>query len=86
MANKIEEVYASDSRHAKECFGVSTLPFLKFDDPKLAFPIAAVHAQLGLREKFVDRLARKLLEEENSRKLELEWIEPSCFTNSISSD
>ena len=54
MVNKNEEVYASDSKHSKECFGVLTLPLLKFDDPKLAFPIAAVHAQLGLREKFVD--------------------------------
>ena len=48
IAYKIQEVYASDSKHAKDCFGVSTFPLLKFDYPKEAFPIATVHAQLGL--------------------------------------
>ena len=76
MFHKLQEVYGSDSNHGKYCFGVSRLPLLKFNDPKIAFPIAAVHSQLGLREKFVDRLARKLLGDVKFRKLELECIEP----------
>ena len=76
MAHQIQEVYDSDTKHVKDCFGVATLPLLKFDNPKEAFPIAAVHAQLGLREKFVDRLAKELLGDVNYRRLELEWIEP----------
>ena len=51
IANKIQEVYASDSKHAKECFGVSTLLLLRFDDPKLTFPKAAVHAQFNFRDR-----------------------------------
>ena len=76
MFHKLQEVYGSDSKHTKYCYGVSSLPLLKFNDPKMAFPIAAVHSQLGLREKFVECLARQLLGDVKFRKLELEWIEP----------
>ena len=56
--------------HAKDCLGVSTLLLQESDDPKRAFPISDVHVQLGLCEKFVDRLARKLLGGEIFRKIE----------------
>ena len=44
---------------AKECYGVEALPLLHFQDPTLSFSIASVHAQLGLREKLIDRLVSK---------------------------
>ena len=31
VAHQIQEVYDSDTKHAKGCFGVATLPLLKFN-------------------------------------------------------
>lgn len=31
------------------------LPLLHFQNPALSFPIVAVHAQIGLREKLIDK-------------------------------
>ena len=78
MFHKPQEVYGPDTKHVKYCFGVSSLPLLKFNDPKIAFTIAAVHSHLGLRERFVDRLTRKLLGDVNSENLN--WNESSLLS------
>ena len=39
--------------------------------------IATVHTQLGFREKLVDKIAKKLLEDSDYRHLQFEWNEPS---------
>ena len=78
MFHELQVVYGSDFKHAKDCFGVYSFPLLKFNDSKMAFTIAAVHSQLGLRGKIVDidSLERKLLGDVKFGKLESEWIEP----------
>ena len=49
MAEMLIKEYGSDSKFAKKCYGVTAQPIIQFDDPNRAFPIAAVHTQLGLR-------------------------------------
>ena len=61
--------------NAKNCYGVAAHPIIQFVAPNRAFPIAAVHTQLGYREKPIDKFAKKLLRELNYRYLQLEWIE-----------
>ena len=74
MWEKLQCEYQRNPNRAKECYGVEALPLLHFQNPT-SFPIASVHAQLGLREKLIDWLAKKILGPLHFRNLQLEWIE-----------
>ena len=74
--NKLQTEYQGCEKFAKYCCGVESLPLLELDDPLHAFPIASVHAQLGLREKLIDKTAKELLGEKGYLYLQKEWIIP----------
>ena len=76
MYNKLQTEYQGCEKSAKYCCGVECLPLLEFDNPLDAFPIASVHAQLGLREKLIDKIAKELLGEKGYSHLQKEWIIP----------
>ena len=43
---------------------------------KYTFPISFVHAQIGLREKLIDKIAHELVGEVRFKQLQDEWIIP----------
>ena len=74
--DRLQTKYGGDAAKAKECCGVESIPILKFRDPRYSFPIGSVHAQIGLREKLIDKIARELLGEVRYKQLQDEWIIP----------
>ena len=76
MFHNLQTKYQGCEKSAKYCCGVESLPLLEFDNPLHAFPIASVHAQLGLREKLIDKIAKELLGEKGYLHLQEEWIIP----------
>ena len=62
ISRKLQCEYQGNPNRAKECYYI--------------FKIQHYHFRLGLREKLIDRLARKILGPLHFRNLQLEWIEP----------
>ena len=75
--DKLQTKYGGDRTKATECNGVEYLPIIKFRDPTLSFPIASVHAQIGLREKLIDRIACELIGDIQYEHLQESWTFPT---------